>query len=423
MPYSTRFLFFIGGAIVPEVTENYVRIPVAQDTADDEIRTITLSAEKGIKALYSVSRRMILTYLFSREQWTQEEANQWIDLHRNMHKGEEYHSVFCKEDGSEYMLVQGVVYNPWERDSQGQFISDVKVRQMAEEYLEKSRKLDASHDLKIRKGIVPVESYITPTAIPEMGAEEGAWILSCRIYDQEMQKAIRDGDICAYSIYGKTGGVADIADPNGQIVAQEIINPQVRLVSLVRRGANGKRLVILKSDETSEIAQEGFVSNEQMSKEEIGLLDRLWTKIKNNSYDGKPLEPVIEPEKLEKAGDGKPEETIDMDGKEILDGISKLTEAVTAMATTQQEMIKQQTAAKEDLAKAAESKPNPEADALKQEITVLRGQVETMRKTFFPEGTPDGMEKAYEDMQKQDAEYPWTAAILQGSQSGHIWKQ
>jgi len=397
---------------VPEVTENYVRIPVAQDTADDEIRTITLSAEKGIKALYSVSRRMILTYLFSREQWTQEEANQWIDLHRNMHKGEEYHSVFCKEDGSEYMLVQGVVYNPWERDSQGQFISDVKVRQMAEEYLEKSRKLDASHDLKIRKGIVPVESYITPIAIPEMGAEDGAWILSCRIYDQEMQKAIRDGDICAYSIYGKTGGVADIADPNGQIVAQEIINPQVRLVSLVRRGANGKRLVILKSDETSEIAQEGFVSNEQMSKEEIGLLDRLWTKIKA-SYDGKPLEPVIEPEKLEKAGDGKPEETIDMDGKEILDGISKLTEAVTAMATTQQEMIKQQTAAKEELAKseAQSAKPNHEADALKQQISTLQGQLDKMSKAFFPGGVPDGIEQSVEDMRKADEQNPFTAVL------------
>lgn len=400
---------------MPEVSNNYVRIPVAQDTPEDDIRTITLSADKGIKALYSVDRKLILTYLFESDKWNEAEANSWISAHRNMAKRNEYHSVLCKEQEEDCILVQGVVYNPWERDSQGQFISDVKVRQMAEDYMEKSRKLDAFHNMHARKGIIPVESYITPIAIPEMGADEGAWIMSCRIYDKEMQKAIRDGEICAYSVYGQTGGAADINDPTGPIVAQEILNPEVRLVSLVRRGANGKRLVILKSEETNDIAQEGFVTDEQMSKEEIGAFDRLWQKLKSR-YDGKPIEPVVEPgNDMQKAGDGENKEISEMAEKEILDGISELSKAVTAANAAQQEMLKQQGAI---LALMQNSAEKPEAPAVSPEVEMLKSQLADNQKrltqlsnTFFPGGIPDGIEKSQEEMLKADTEMPFTAVL------------
>ena len=70
----------------PETTENYHRIPV--DDPDKhkghKIRTITVSAKKGIKALYCVDCKKIITYLFDKDKWTMEEARRWVDEHKGL---------------------------------------------------------------------------------------------------------------------------------------------------------------------------------------------------------------------------------------------------------------------------------------------------------------------------------------------------
>jgi len=70
----------------PETTENYHRIPV--DDPDKhkghKIRTITISAKKGIKALYCVDCKKIITYLFDKDKWTMEEAQRWVDEHKGI---------------------------------------------------------------------------------------------------------------------------------------------------------------------------------------------------------------------------------------------------------------------------------------------------------------------------------------------------
>lgn len=60
----------------PEVTENYIRIPVS----DCEVTaTITISEEKGIKALYCGKENKIRTYLFDINKWTVVRAEKWVE--------------------------------------------------------------------------------------------------------------------------------------------------------------------------------------------------------------------------------------------------------------------------------------------------------------------------------------------------------
>ena len=61
---------------MPEVTENKIRIPVRNKKKGNPIRTITLG--KGIKALYDVKRKVILTYLFDRKKYDMKKAKKWI---------------------------------------------------------------------------------------------------------------------------------------------------------------------------------------------------------------------------------------------------------------------------------------------------------------------------------------------------------
>ncbi len=72
----------------PEETENYFRVPVAGEGGDKHsghrIRTIDISKEKGIKALYCGECKVVITYLFSTEDkfgWTMARAEAWVKEH------------------------------------------------------------------------------------------------------------------------------------------------------------------------------------------------------------------------------------------------------------------------------------------------------------------------------------------------------
>jgi len=66
----------------PEVTENYIRIPVSPGHDGHRIRTITISASQGIKALYCGECKKVITYLFDKSKWTMERAQAWIREHK-----------------------------------------------------------------------------------------------------------------------------------------------------------------------------------------------------------------------------------------------------------------------------------------------------------------------------------------------------
>lgn len=69
----------------PETTENYHRVPVPEEEGkhdDHKIRTIDISKEEGIKALYCVDCKKNITYLFDKDRWSMEEAQEWVDEHK-----------------------------------------------------------------------------------------------------------------------------------------------------------------------------------------------------------------------------------------------------------------------------------------------------------------------------------------------------
>lgn len=69
---------------MPEITKSYIRLPVHNTKKGDQIVTITVSKSNGIKALYSVNRKVIITLLFSRDKthnWTMRRAQDWKKAH------------------------------------------------------------------------------------------------------------------------------------------------------------------------------------------------------------------------------------------------------------------------------------------------------------------------------------------------------
>lgn len=81
----------------PETTENYHRIPIndKSDFVQDSFRTITISSKKGIKAIIGKLKSdpngptKVHTYLFDVNKFTMEEAQAWVDSHKDQDPKEE----------------------------------------------------------------------------------------------------------------------------------------------------------------------------------------------------------------------------------------------------------------------------------------------------------------------------------------------
>lgn len=87
-----KMLEEINKGLKPEETETTVRIPVEGEEGKHDghkIRTISVSVKKGIKALYCVDCKKIITYLFDKScknkpnkcNWTMDEAKEWMKEH------------------------------------------------------------------------------------------------------------------------------------------------------------------------------------------------------------------------------------------------------------------------------------------------------------------------------------------------------
>ena len=67
----------------PETTDNYHRIPIdSNDHTGHKIRTISYSESQGIKALYCVTDKKVITMLFDVNKFTMDEAKQWVNNHK-----------------------------------------------------------------------------------------------------------------------------------------------------------------------------------------------------------------------------------------------------------------------------------------------------------------------------------------------------
>jgi len=65
---------------MPETTQKYHRIPVKRKIKTNELRTITI--DNGIKALYDIKRKIIVTYLFDKKKYTMKKAKEWLNKHK-----------------------------------------------------------------------------------------------------------------------------------------------------------------------------------------------------------------------------------------------------------------------------------------------------------------------------------------------------
>ncbi len=183
--------------------------PGVKDPNDDE--TVDLPHLRN--ALARVNQIQPIT-----DSITAEELRQKALAHLQAHAkrlgigevGEVKKEVTFKKADQYKRIVYGEVYVPYERDTDGNWMTPEEIEKMAHKFMENLRltQIDKLHDAEPDEGIV-VESFIARPGDPDF--TPGAWVLGTKILKEETWQAILKGEITGYSI----AGVAELIPEKG----------------------------------------------------------------------------------------------------------------------------------------------------------------------------------------------------------------
>ncbi len=114
----------------PETTDKYHRVPVAAEAGkhtDHRIRTITISSDDGIKALYCTDDKVNITYLFDVDEWSMADAKKWVAEHKDV-KPEDVEEKDAGKEQEDEGQAKGSEEAPAEEgDSEGREETSAKV--------------------------------------------------------------------------------------------------------------------------------------------------------------------------------------------------------------------------------------------------------------------------------------------------------
>lgn len=111
------------------------------------------------------------------------------------------------EKNAEKHYLTGIVYEPNTEDAHGNYMTAEEIKKAADWYAENGNNVDIQHSFKPTDGARVVKSWIAEAGEVIGGIEikEGTWLMKMEITDENIWKAIENGEITGFSM----GGVGD----------------------------------------------------------------------------------------------------------------------------------------------------------------------------------------------------------------------
>jgi len=108
------------------------------------------------------------------------------------------------DENGDLRLVTGVVLEPDVADSQKETYDADEVRKTAHLWMLEFQNVGLQHRSIINHGVKPVESWIAPVDFVLNGetVKAGTWLLTVKVFDDEMWSAVKKGELTGFSIGG-----------------------------------------------------------------------------------------------------------------------------------------------------------------------------------------------------------------------------
>lgn len=154
----------------------------------------------------------------------------------------------------EKRLIYAVVYEPYDgtnADTHGDYATADEIEKAAHSFF-KQAKVNIEHQTAVSmRDVEVVESYVAPENITVNNelVKKGSWVVVMKIHSDDIWKAIKNGELNAYSMEG-TGEKSDLqkSDNGKPISKSELLNMNIHTVALCDKGANRKKIFLIKKE-------------------------------------------------------------------------------------------------------------------------------------------------------------------------------
>jgi len=104
----------------------------------------------------------------------------------------------------EKRLVTGVVIEPEVEDTYGDIISAEEIEKAMIRFMEKGPEIRVEHDPDFKPKVAIIENWIEREGrmIGEQFIKAGTWLMTTKIFDDEVWQMIKDGKLNGYSFRG-----------------------------------------------------------------------------------------------------------------------------------------------------------------------------------------------------------------------------
>ncbi len=105
---------------------------------------------------------------------------------------------------AENHYVTGIVYEPMEEDSHGNFMTEEEITKAAYWFAKNGDKVDLQHSFEPLDGATVVENWIAKAdfEIDGEAIQKGTWLMTVEVTDESVWKGIEKGDITGFSMGG-----------------------------------------------------------------------------------------------------------------------------------------------------------------------------------------------------------------------------
>ena len=169
-------------------------------------------------------------------------------------------SIYCPLIKAEKaQVVYGVIMEPYDgtnKDLDGDYSSAEEIEKACHRYAEEfGLGTSYMHERRADEDIATVENFIAPTDYLVGGEKirKGSWVIAQHVKSSAIWKEVESGKLTGFSINGLAGvgpvmkGAMQKRGPGGNLV-----NIRVEDISVVDKGANGKRYYLMKRSQIKE---------------------------------------------------------------------------------------------------------------------------------------------------------------------------
>lgn len=116
---------------------------------------------------------------------------------------------------AESHYVTGIVYEPMEEDSHGNYMTEEEITKAAYWFAKNGDKVDLQHSFDVLDGATVVENWIAKADFEIDGEtiRKGTWLMTVEVTDESVWEAIEKGDITGFSM----GGVGNYSEEDVEL--------------------------------------------------------------------------------------------------------------------------------------------------------------------------------------------------------------